>query len=435
MLEEVAIWWIRRDLRLEDNQTLMAAVESGFPVVPVFIFDREILEGLEPHDHRIEFLIREVNQLGSGIFKTGSILEVFTGEPFDVFKSLSKRFIIRAVYAGRDYEPYSISRDERVRAFLSAHGAGFFLHDDHMILPPGTIVKSDGTPYTIFTPYKNRWLDYFVNRIPGIAPSADKLSALYKSTGRYAEVKEIEGFIRHSFDFPSRNPDEYLIAQYDKTRDIPSFKGTSRLGIHLRFGTISPRILAIKAFKLNQTYLNELIWREFYQMILYFYPRVVTRSFKPQYDQIEWLNRDQDIASWSAGKTGFPLVDAGIRELVQTGFMHNRIRMVTASFLTKHLLVDWRVGEAFFAKHLLDYELASNNGGWQWAAGTGCDAAPYFRVFNPDLQTKKFDPEHLYIKQWVPEYESPWDYATPIVDHTFARERALKTYAKALKNE
>jgi len=433
MDQEVSIWWIRRDLRLDDNQSLMSALTSGYPVVPIFIFDDEILEGLDPKDHRVEFLVREINRLGQEIRQAGATLEIFRGHPAEIFKKLHSRYRIKSVYAGRDYEPYAIQRDKMVEVLLSDIGATMYLSDDHMIMPPDSVVKSDGSPYTVFTPYKNRWIDQYKQHPPKLSDSKQYLSALLKNDVEFQEISGLEGFDRHSFDFPSREFDRYLISDYDKTRDVPSVNGTSRLGIHLRFGTISVRKLASMAGQTNQTFLNELIWREFYQMVLFFYPSVVTRSFKAQYDRIAWLNRERDIDLWCVGRTGYPIVDAGIRELLATGFMHNRVRMITASFLTKHLLVDWRVGEAFFARHLLDYELASNNGGWQWAAGTGCDAAPYFRVFNPDLQTKKFDPDNKYILRWVPESVSPGGYVPRVVDHAMARERALKTYSKALK--
>ena len=239
------------------------------------------------------------------------------------------------------------------------------------------------------------------------------------------------GLKESSIEIPSARFPSEIIKNYHNTRNLPAENGISRLGVHLRFGTISIRRLAEQALALNKTYLNELVWREFFMMILWHFPKVVDYSFKPAYDFIEWRNDEKEFEAWCNGKTGYPMVDAGMRELNQTGYMHNRVRMITASFLTKHLLVDWRWGERYFAEKLLDYELSSNNGGWQWAAGSGCDAAPYFRVFNPELQTKKFDPELKYIRKWVPEFEG-FNYPEPIVEHKFARQRALDTYKQGL---
>jgi deoxyribodipyrimidine photo-lyase len=433
MDQGVAVWWIRRDLRLDDNQSLLAALNSGYPVLPVFIFDASILEELDPYDHRVEFIIREINRLGIQIHQAGSFLEVYQGSVTDTFQDLSRRYTLKSVYAGRDYEPYSVERDAKAAALFAAHNIGFHLFDDHMILPPFQAVKPDGTPYTVFTAYKNRWLDQYHQSPPPLAKSENDLQGFLPVQKEFKEVGELAGFKRHHFEFPGREFDADLIGKYHQSRDLPAIPGTSRLGVHLRFGTVSVRKLAVLAEKINTTFLNELIWREFYQMILYFHPQVVTRSFKAQYDNIKWLNNEADIQRWCQGNTGYPLVDAGIRELLSTGFMHNRVRMVTASFLTKHLLVDWRIGEAFFARHLLDYELASNNGGWQWAAGTGCDAAPYFRVFNPLLQAAKFDPDNRYIRKWVPESQSNQVNLPKVVEHTFARNRALEVYGRALK--
>jgi deoxyribodipyrimidine photo-lyase len=243
---------------------------------------------------------------------------------------------------------------------------------------------------------------------------------------------ESMGFQSARVAFPESNWDANRIKQYAKQRDLPGVAGTSRLGVHLRFGTISVRQLALETAPLSESFLNELIWRDFYHMILWHFPQIVHQSFKPDYDRIAWRNNEAEFTAWCEGRTGYPIVDAGMRELNETGYMHNRVRMIVASFLTKHLLIDWRWGEAYFAKKLLDFDLAANNGGWQWAAGSGCDAAPYFRVFNPYLQTKKFDPELLYIRKWVPEWEE-LTYPAPIVVHEEARKRCLETYAAALK--
>ncbi len=429
---EIAIWWLRRDIRIEDNLALLRALESGYPVLPLFIFDREILSGLSPDDLRVEFIIREVNKLSGILAGQGFDFQVETGSPLEVFKKLTVNYAVMHVFASVDYEPYSIKRDHLIEEFLKTKGCWFHRLTDHVVFNPDRVIKENGTPYQVFTPYKKNWLKVLETQGLDYYPSETLLAHLLPLNRPWEKVEKLEGFIRQDFQFPSIEPDLDTITNYHLHRDFPGVRGTSRLGIHLRFGTLSIRKLTRLALSYNATFLSELIWREFYQMILFFYPSVVTRSFKPEYDQIQWLNREDDIDAWSSGRTGYPLVDAGIKELLATGFMHNRVRMVTASFLTKHLLVDWRFGEAFFAAHLLDYELASNNGGWQWAAGSGCDAAPYFRVFNPELQAKRFDPQAVYCKQWLTGFVSPDTYIKPIIEQVFARARVLKAFRKGL---
>lgn len=428
---EICIWWVRRDLRINDNSALYHALRSGYPVLPVFIFDKDILSGLDSGDNRLIFIYETVQKLKASLESHGSAFYVQTGSPDEVFNQLFDRYEIRAVYAGVDYEPYSIARDRKIDHFCSQRGAKFLGYHDHVIMNPGLIVREDGSPYQVFTPYSRKWLRSFEDaEIQGF-PSENFLgNLLHEVPGKMPSPEQL-GISMKPVSFPSPIIDHQLIVNYDKTRDRPATEGTTRLGIHLRFGTISIRKLVKAAVQLNPVFLNELIWREFYQMILYHYPTVVTRSFRPGFDRVQWLNRQEDFEAWCAGLTGYPLVDAGMRQLVATGFMHNRLRMVTASFLTKHLLVDWRWGEAFFARHLLDYELASNNGGWQWASGSGCDAAPYFRVFSPDRQQQRFDPEKEYIRQWVPEYSSEERYISPIIEHSFARIRAVEFLRKA----
>ena len=422
---EISIWWIRRDLRLDDNLALYNALRSGHPVLPVFLFDADITDGLEPDDRRLVFLWQMVLKLKADLESAGSTLLIGVGRPIGFFSHLFNSYRISAVYASVDYEPYSLSRDGLISGFCREKGAGFFSFHDHVVFHPGSVVKADGKPYHVFTPYSRAWLTLFGAEQPKVYPSADQAGNLIKS--KPASLPDIKALVSGnvSFDFPPALPDENKIGQYHLTRDFPAVDGTSRLGVHLRFGTISIRKLALLAARINPVFLNELIWREFYQMILYHYPAIVTRSFKPGYDRLAWRSSEEDFDAWCRGRTGYPLVDAGMRELTATGYMHNRIRMVTASFLTKHLLIDWRMGEAFFARHLLDYELASNNGGWQWAAGSGCDAAPYFRVFNPQLQQVKFDPRNEYVRKWVPEYNPGGYPIKPIVDHAFARQRAI----------
>jgi deoxyribodipyrimidine photo-lyase len=429
---ELAIWWIRRDIRIDDNLALLRALESGCRVLPLFIFDQEILAGLDSKDLRVEFLIREVNKLSGVLADQGFDFRVEAGIPLEVFKKLLDENSVRHVFASVDYDPYSIKRDRDVDGFLKTRACLFHRLTDHVVLSPDQVIKDNGLPYHVFTPYKSRWLKVLEKHSIPNYPSDSLLAHLVPLTKPREEIKSLNGFSRQNCTFPQVTPDLSIISNYHLHRDYPDRMGTSRLGIHLRFGTLSIRKLARLALTLNPTFLSELIWRDFYQMILYFYPSVVTRSFKSGYDRIQWLNREEDFAAWCSGRTGYPLVDAGMRELTTTGFMHNRIRMVTASFLTKHLLIDWRFGEAFFAAHLLDYELASNNGGWQWAAGSGCDAAPYFRVFNPALQAKKFDPQDLYIKRWIPGFKNAESYISPIIEHAYARSRALSTYRKGL---
>lgn len=436
------IFWFRRDLRLEDNAGLMVALEKGLPVIPIFIFDRHILNGLPVNDLRVQFIHQEVLRLQGEIRESGSEMLVFHGTPEEVFPALISEYNVRSIIANRDYEPYAKTRDNWVANFARKENVDFLDVKDHVIFDRDEILKDDGKPYTVFTPYKRKWLTRVNLGYPKtgdrpeafrLFPSSSLVSALWQTSMR-KDVPSLGemGFESQDFHFPERSVPRKRIMDYDKTRDYPGIEGTSRLGIHFRFGTISVREKAWHASRLNETYLSELIWRDFYAMILDHFPRVVDQSFRPEYDRINWRNDPEDFKKWCSGKTGYPMVDAGMRELNKTGYMHNRVRMVTASFLTKHLLIDWRKGEAYFAEKLLDYDLASNNGGWQWAAGSGTDAAPYFRIFNPESQLQKFDKDLSYVKKWVPEYGTA-SYPRPMVDHKFARERCLKVYQEALK--
>lgn len=429
----VNIFWFRRDLRLEDNTGLYHALTDGNPVLPVFIFDEEILQKLEDHaDARVTFIYDEIARLKNQLERHGSSLLVKHGKPEHVFRELMNNYTIKAVFTNHDYEPYARERDARVRDLLINHQVGFRTFKDQVILEKDEVVKDSGDPYTVFTPYSRKWKSTFKSMEIIEYPSQDPGLNFLKSGPFVLPGLSSIGFKRAEANMPERNIDIDIIRNYHHTRDFPAIKGTSRLSLHLRFGTISIRKLVKIASVLNEVFLNELIWREFYMMILWHFPHVVNRSFKSQYDRITWRNNEKEFAAWCEGKTGYPIVDAGMRELNRSGYMHNRLRMITASFLVKHLLIDWRWGEAWFAKKLLDYELASNNGGWQWAAGTGCDAAPYFRVFNPDLQTAKFDPENIYIAKWVPEFKSV-QYPSRIVDHSEARNKAISSYKKALE--
>ncbi len=426
---DVTIFWYRRDLRVSDNAGLYYALRENEKVLPVFILDTTILNDLEEKaDPRVEFILESLNILNDEFVKFGSSLLVLHGDPVDLFRSISPK----AVYTNHDYEPYARERDEKVGEILNAKGIPFRTFKDQVIFDKDEVVKSDGTPYTVFTPYSRQWKNTLTKFYLRPYPADKYLSSLLNVDPFRIPAIEAIGFRSSGIELPPRVIKRKLISNYNKTRDIPAIDGTSRLGVHLRFGTISIRALAGFALKNNETFLKELIWREFYSMILYHFPQVVTSSFKPAYDRIPWRNDEREFHLWCGGNTGYPLVDAGMRELNKTGFMHNRVRMVAASFLTKHLLIDWRWGEAYFAKKLLDYDLASNNGGWQWAAGSGCDAAPYFRIFNPALQSRRFDPSNAYVKKWVPEFGTE-KYARPIVEHTSARERALRTYQKALE--
>jgi len=433
MKNAFSVFWFRRDLRLDDNTGLHEALSSGHKVLCVFIFDKNILSKIEDKkDARVLFIHNRLNLLNEELKKHDSSLLVLHTTPLEGWKKIIKENNIAAVYANRDYEPYALERDNSIQEYLSAKGIEFNTFKDHVLFEKDEIVKDDGNPYTVFTPYKNKYLKSFSADSVKAVPSKLLLKKLQPVAFRpLPGLKEI-GFKDFDFPFPTSIVNKDIVKKYKYQRDFPAINGTSRLSIHLRFGTVSIRKLASVAVKeKSETWLNELIWRDFYQMILWHFPHVAHKAFKSAYDKIPWRNNEKEFAKWCEGNTGYPIVDAGMRELNATGFMHNRVRMVTASFLTKHLLIDWRWGEAYFAKKLLDFDLASNNGGWQWASGSGCDAAPYFRIFNPSEQTRKFDPELKYIRKWVPEFED-FSYPQPIVEHKFARERCLFIYKKAL---
>ncbi len=431
-MQEVALFWFRRDLRLQDNAGLYHALRSGYPVVPVFIFDTNILDDLlEKKDKRVDFIHQQLRKLEDIIEKKESSLHVLQGTPEECFKELIKHYKIKAVYTNTDYEPYATARDRGIEALLKKQGADFYSYKDHVIFEKDEVAKDNGEPYNVFTPYSRKWLATLTDFYLKPYPSAKYYKNFFRQSPKRIPLLKSLGFEETDFQFPSSTLNEDIAKDYDKTRDYPAVKGTTHLGMHLRFGTISIRALAAEAKELNKTFLNELIWREFYQMILWHYPHTATEAFKKEYDNVKWRNNEAEFNRWCQGQTGYPIVDAGMRELNETGFMHNRVRMIVASFLTKHLLIDWRWGEAYFAAKLLDYDMAANVGNWQWAAGSGCDAAPYFRVFNPELQTKKFDKDLKYIRQWLPEFDT-LNYVQPIVEHAAARERFLETYKKAL---
>jgi deoxyribodipyrimidine photo-lyase len=434
MKKEIAIFWFRRDLRLHDNAGLFHALMNEKEVLPIFIFDKSILSKLEDQDDaRVSFIHQAINELKVSLRAMGTDIYVVHSSPEEAFDSLLDQYKISRVYANHDYEPYAKERDEAIRRRLKAIGAELLTFKDQVIFEKSEVVKDDGKPYTVFTPYSRKWKAALTEESTNSYENERYFSSFIQVSEslEMPSFKEM-GFVKSSIEFPKNEVNEIIISKYKEQRDFPFKQGTTRLSVHLRFGTVSIRSLARKALSLNETWLNELIWREFYQMILWHFPHVVSSAFKPAYNHIPWRNNESDFENWCLGKTGYPIVDAGMRELLATGFMHNRVRMITASFLVKHLLIDWKWGEAWFARNLLDFELASNNGGWQWAASSGCDAAPYFRVFNPTLQTQRFDPRAEYIRKWVPEFNDPFAYPKPIVEHAFARQRVLDTYKKAL---
>lgn len=432
MKQPLALFWFRRDLRLDDNAGLSAALSSGLPVLPIFIFDKDILVHLQDKDDkRVSFIYTTLLHLHKQLTDKGSSLDVRYGHPLSVFEEFTHAYNVQAVYTNHDFEPSAIKRDKQVENLLAEKGIAFHSYKDQVIFEKTDVVKDDGTAYAVYTPYAKRWR-------ATVKPEALKSHPSEKLLAHLAQRNAIPflPLTKMGFTF---NPavdsfptvDNAVIRHYHQTRDIPSLPGTTRLGIHLRFGTISIRKLVRKALDVNQTFLGELIWREFFMQTLWHQPRLVNEACKKEYDNIKWRNDESEFERWCAGQTGFPIVDAGMRELNETGFMHNRVRMIAASFLVKDLLIDWRWGEAYFARKLLDFDLASNNGNWQWVAGCGCDAAPYFRVFNPTIQAKKFDPQTVYTRRWIPELES-LSYPAPMIEHEKAKQRCIKAYKAAL---
>jgi deoxyribodipyrimidine photo-lyase len=432
-LQTVNIFWFRRDLRLKDNAGLYHALKSDKPVLPVFIFDKNILGKLSNKaDKRVTFIHAALHEMQAELITLGASLEIFYSTPDEAFKKLASTYTIEKIFTNHDYEPYAIERDGAIATFLKTKGATLHTFKDQVILEKEEVLKDDGKPYTVFTPYSRKWKTVLTDFHFKGYPTEKYFNNFLQRAAKDIPALATMGFTEVAESFPAKTLKKELVVKYQQQRNFPSIAGTSKLGIHLRFGTISIRRLAQHCSGLSETFLNELIWRDFYHMILWHFPQVGHgKAFKPAYDFIEWRNDEAEFEKWCKGNTGYPIVDAGMRELNATGFMHNRVRMIVASFLTKHLLIDWRWGEAYFAEKLLDFDLAANNGGWQWAAGSGCDAAPYFRIFNPYLQTKKFDPELKYINKWVPDLNE-LSYPQPIVDHEFARKRCLEVYKKGL---
>ena len=431
--QRITLFWHRRDLRLTDNAGAYEALKKHDNVLPIFIFDKHILDKLEDKaDRRVTFIHQNITRIKGELEEIGSSLRVFHATPEEVFETLAEEYEIEAVYTNRDYEPYAKERDEKVTERLKEKGIDLHLFKDQCIFEKDEVTKKDGGWYSVYSPYAKRWKDEITGYYLKSYPNEKYFDHYFQCEPFDLPSLESMGFEPKTDHLPAAEVETKILDNYHKTRDIPSIKGTTRISMHLRFGTVSIRKLARMGFEHNEKWLNELIWRDFYMMILHYNPQVVDTAFKPKYDNVEWRNNEEEFEKWCKGETGYPIVDAGMRELNTTGFMHNRVRMITASFLVKHLLVDWRWGEAYFAKKLNDFELSSNNGGWQWAASSGCDAAPYFRVFNPELQTKKFDPDLKYVKKWVPEFQELSYQQKKIVDHKFARDRVLETYKKAL---
>ncbi len=432
-MQHTALFWFRRDLRLEDNAGLFHALGSGLQVIPVFVFDTGILTQLpEKKDKRVDLIHQRISTLHCELQKYGSGLLVKYGRPEEILPVVCEQFNVSQFFCNEDYEPQAILRDQDVKEKVETQNVAFHSFKDQVIFAKNEVLKPDGKPYTVFTPYSNKWKS-LLRETPIPAYNSESLTDNFYKSDKFtiptlAEIGfEATGIM---WNLPVISDD--VLKNYPETRNFPAIEnGTSHLSVHLRFGIVSVRKMVQKALETNEQFLNELIWREFFMMILYHFPRVVSQSFKPQYDEIKWRNNETEFAKWCEGKTGYPLVDAGMRELNATGLMHNRLRMVVASFLVKHLLIDWRWGEAYFAQKLLDYDLSANNGNWQWAAGCGCDAAPYFRVFNPTEQAKKFDTNLKYIRRWVPEFDQ-LAYPVPIVEHAFARNRILEVFKNAL---
>ena len=422
--QEVSFFWFRRDLRLEDNAGLFHALQSQYPVVPIFIFDEVILDKLPKDDARVGFIHENLSKINEELIQIDSSILVVRGKTLEVWDSLSKEYNIKEVFFNKDYEPYATKRDTEISKYLENNNIVCHTVKDQVIFEEKEITKADGLPYTVYTPFKNKWLEKYKPLAPIQEFDTNAHYAnFFKSNFVFPTLKQI-GFKESSIKVKAHNLK--FISNYQDIRDFPAMDKTSYLSPHLRFGTVSVRKLVNWASRKNDVFLSELIWREFFMQILYNFPKVANHNFKSAYDGIQWRNDEEDFKRWCAGKTGYPMVDAGMRQLNETGYMHNRVRMVVASFLCKHLLIEWQWGEAYFAEKLLDYDMSANVGNWQWAAGTGCDAAPYFRVFNPEIQQKKFDENEIYVRKWIKEFDL--GYGKPMVEHAMARDRAIATY-------
>ena len=431
-MDKISIFWFRRDLRLHDNVALFNALKSGEKVLPIFIFDTSILDKLPKNDARVSFIIKELRSMNEHLKSFDASIDILHGKPIEVFESLIKKYQIASVFTNQDYEPYAIRRDQEILELLKSENINFNSFKDQVIFEKNEITKKDGNPYVVYTPYSKKWIEAYEQINHTHYTSEDLLSQLYTNSKAKELTLEELGFVETNTPIKNYIFNSRIINEYEETRNFPALDNTSKLGPHLRFGTVSVRQMVSRAEEQeNKTFLKELIWREFFMQILWHFPHTHKDSFKPKYDRIIWRNNEDDFKRWCNGTTGYPMVDAGMRQLNNTGFMHNRVRMLVGSFLCKHLLIDWRWGEAYFAEKLHDYEMSSNVGNWQWVAGTGVDASPYFRIFNPTSQIKKFDKDFSYIKKWVSDFQE-LTYPSPMVDHKFARERCLKTYKEAL---
>ena len=433
MSKKVNIFWFRRDLRLDDNVGFYNALQAKNPVLPIFIFDSEILKKLPKDDARVSFIFETLQKMRSELQDNfESSIAIYHGKPKTIFNEILNDFEVEEVYTNHDYEPYARERDEEIKEFLSDKNVAFNTFKDQVIFEKNEVVKKDGDPYVVYTPYMRTWKEKFKEHNLTIYYTNSYLSNLIEHTRLPNLTLSDIGFKKSTQEITPYTVTPTLIQEYEETRNFPAKDATSRLGPHLRFGTVSVRKMIKKAIaEKNEIFWQELIWREFFMQILWHFPETKDKAFKSKYDKIEWRNNEKEFDAWCKGETGYPLVDAGMRQLNETGFMHNRIRMLVGSFLCKHLLIDWRWGEAYFAEKLHDYEMASNVGNWQWVAGSGVDASPYFRIFNPTTQIKKFDKDLKYIKKWVPNYQE-LTYPKEIVDHKEARERCLKVYKEAV---
>jgi deoxyribodipyrimidine photo-lyase len=433
MQTPIVVFWFRRDLRIKDNAGLFSALTSEYNVLPLFIFDDDILNKLDrKSDRRASFIVDALKQLNGSLVEQGTSLLILQGKPWDVFKELMDTYDVKGVYTNEDYEPYAINRDKAIAELLKGKGIPLFTYKDQVIFDKKSLLTTGAKGYTVFTPYSVKWKNtlkeydyraYFSETLHNKWLLMEPLEVICAKKLGFNTYKDI-------FQSPVLEP--AVVLHYHETRNFPALNGTTLLGAHLRFGTISIRECVRFAINKNVIWLNQLIWRDFFMQILWHYPRVVNGSFREKFDRIEWINNEEDFERWKNGTTGIPIVDAGMRQLNETGYMHNRVRMIVASFLTKHLLIDWRWGEAYLATKLLDFELASNNGNWQWAAGSGVDASPWFRIFNPVMQSNKFDPTHDYIRRWVPEYGTI-GYVGPMIDLDFGRKRCLEVFKRAVR--
>ena len=432
MNKKISIFWFRRDLRLDDNVGLLEALKGDFPVLPIFIFDPEILDDLPKNDARVNFIFDTLQEMRKELQNSNSSLAMYFGKPSAIFKELFEQYDIQKIYTNRDYEPYAKQRDEKIEKLANDNNSKFLTFKDQVIFEKDEVVKSNGDPYVVYTPYMKLWKTEFKKIDLKVQYTSQYLDNLIQNSRLPNLSLSDIGFEASSQKVPDYDVTPSLIQDYEAKRNYPAKDATSHIGPHLRFGTVGIRKIMKKAIsEKNEIFWQELIWREFFMQILYHFPNTSTDAFKKKYDRIAWRNNEGEFEKWKSGTTGYPMVDAGMRQLNESGFMHNRVRMLVGSFLCKHLLIDWRWGEAYFAEKLLDYEMSSNVGNWQWVAGSGVDAAPYFRIFNPTTQIKDYDKELEYIKKWIPEYDTT-DYPEKMVDHKEARERALTEYKKVV---